>query len=121
MKSSTHEFTIVGALLFFAFLFFNPFDFWMPNTVTLLMAGGLVVVFAVFAGVVLHEKPEDEREVSHTMNASRTGYLLGLTIVVLGIVVEALTAYRIDPWLIAALVVMAAGKLVTSFYLKRFK
>jgi hypothetical protein len=103
---------VLGVL---AILFLDPFMFWMPDQLVYLLVGALLVFFVLFAGFIWKEKVADEREQMHKMIAGRFGYLIGSGLLVLGLIVQTLVAHP-DPWLVAALVGMVVGKLVSLFY-----
>ncbi len=100
------------------FLFLNPFDFWMPGMLLYMMIAGLVVSFALFASFIWKERSRDEREQLHKMMAGRVGYLSGVAVLVLGVVVESITSH-VDPWLIAVLGAMIIGKIAGHIYGRR--
>jgi len=93
-----------------AVLVLNPMHFFMPGMLGMLALAALFVLFCVFAVFVIREKAADEREEAHRALAGRYAFLAGSALLVLGIVFEDL-AGNLDPWLIAALVVMIAAKL----------
>ena len=52
MKNNFLQETLVSlALIALLVLFLNPFGFWMPNALLIMMIVGLIVVFALFAGL----------------------------------------------------------------------
>lgn len=115
MKNNLKE-TIVGAvLLVLAVLLLNPLNFWMPDMMLVGMLGLTLGAFALFAGFVLREKVQDERELAHRMLAGRVAFLVGSALLTLGIVVQA-TRHEVDPWLVIALVAMVLSKLVVRIY-----
>lgn len=109
------EITFSLILLLLLVLLLNPFDFWMPDSMHMAILVGLVVAFAIFAIFVYREKAHDEREVLHRFIAGRFAYLVGTTVLVIGIVVEALN-HSINIWLILTLAIMILAKLVGIFY-----
>ena len=52
-------FVILGVFLI------NPFHFWMPTMVEMVVIGFLVACFGIMVLFILHEHPRDEREVQH--------------------------------------------------------
>lgn len=96
-------------------LFLNPFNFWMPNELLMMMIIGLAVVFAVYAGFIWRENAKDERETLHRMLAGRMAYLVGTGILVLGIIVQSFR-HELDSWLIFTLGSMILAKIFGIIY-----
>ncbi|MCR4330379.1 MAG: hypothetical protein NUV49_00645 [Patescibacteria group bacterium] len=114
-KQNTQETIISVVFIILLLLFLNPFGFWMPGMLLYMMIAGLVVSFALFASFIWKEQARDEREQLHKMIAGRVGYLSGIAVLVLGVVVESITSH-VDPWLIAVLGAMIIGKAVGHIY-----
>lgn len=74
------------------------------------VVGAVLILFGLFALFVWREKPQDEREEAHAHFAGRTAYLLGGSMLVIGMVTQSFV-HTIDPWLPATLLVMILGKL----------
>lgn len=117
-KQNIQETIISVVFIVLLFLFLNPFDFWMPGMLLYMMIAGLVVSFALFASFIWKEQARDEREQLHKMIAGRVGYLSGIAVLVLGVVVESITSH-VDPWLIAVLGAMIVGKIAGHIYGQR--
>lgn len=116
MKNSLlQEFLISGILIVLLILFLNPFDFWMPTTLLMMMMLGLVVVFALFASFVWKENHRDEREGLHKMMAGRIAFLVGTALLVLGIIIQSLK-HDLDPWLVFTLGGMIVAKVTGLIY-----
>ncbi|MBI3589281.1 MAG: hypothetical protein HY093_02610 [Candidatus Liptonbacteria bacterium] len=109
------ELLISLAFIILLVLVANPFDFWMPSTLTMTAAMLLVATFGVFAVFVWREKAADEREKLHRLMAGRFAYLLGAAGLTAGIVVQSLS-HAIDPWLVISLAFMVLGKIVSLIY-----
>src|SRR3989338_1977291 len=107
IKEIVASFILVVLLL----LFLNPFGFWMPNTLLMMMMLGFIVVFVVFASFVWKENSRDEREGLHRMAAGRIAFLFGTSILVIGIIVQRLK-HELDFWLVVTLGVMILAKIV---------
>ena len=103
------------ALIVLLVLFLNPFGFWMPDALVMMMVLGLVVVFAVFSVFIWKEYARDEREILHRMLAGRIAYLVGTGILVLGIIVQSFR-HEIDSWLVFTLGSMILAKIVGVVY-----
>lgn len=117
-KQNIQETIISVVFIVLLFLFLNPFGFWMPGMLLYMMIAGLVVSFALFASFIWKEQARDEREQLHKMIAGRVGYLSGIAVLVLGVVVESITSH-VDPWLIAVLGAMIVGKIAGHIYGQR--
>lgn len=87
----------------------------MPNSMHPFMTPLLVILFILFSAVVWKEKPGDEREQLHTFIASRCAYFAGITVIVIGIIIESFHK-MIDPWLILAVCIMLLAKLAGLIY-----
>ncbi len=87
MKNNlVQEILISVVLIVLLVLLLNPFGFWMPTTLLMLMVLGFVVVFSLFVSFVWKENHRDEREALHKMMADRIAFLVGTVFLVLGIV-----------------------------------
>lgn len=93
----------------------------MTSMMHMLVLGFLVAVVGLFAGLVVHESINDEREKEHRDRAGRVGYSSGLIIIVFGIVFQALSHQSVDGWLLATLVVMVLAKIISRAYSRRFR
>lgn len=102
-------------LLVLLLVLLNPLGLWMPDSMHMMILLGVVIVFAVFSVFVYREKAQDEREVLHRFIAGRFAYLIGTSILVLGIVYEALN-HVYNTWLIITLVAMILAKMIGVMY-----
>ena len=109
------EIGVSGILIVLLVLFLNPFDFWMPTTLLMMMVLGLVVVFALFASFVWRENHRDEREELHKMMAGRIAYLTSTALLALGIIVQSFK-HELDPWLVFTLAGMIMAKIISLIY-----
>ncbi len=109
------EIIISLTLIILLILFLNPFEFWMPNIILMMMILGLLLVFSVFASFIWREKSRDERESMHKMIAGRIAFLSGTAVLVIGIIIQSLK-HELDFWLIFALGVMILAKIVGVIY-----
>ncbi len=109
------EISISVILVILLVFFLNPFDFWMPNTLLMMMVLGLVVVFGLFASFVWRENHRDEREGLHKMMAGRIAFLVGAALLTLGIITQSFN-HNLDPWLVFILSGMIVAKVATLIY-----
>jgi hypothetical protein len=72
----------------------------------------------LFAALIWREKPADEREILLSQKAGRIAFLVGTSVLVIGIVYEELH-HSLDPWLIYALVFMILGKIIGYWFIKQ--
>src|SRR3989338_9954697 len=116
MKNNFLQEIFISALLIVLLvLFLNPFGFWMPNTLLLMMIAGLIVVFALFASFIWRETAKDERETLHRFMAGRIAYLAGAGGLVVAIIAESLQ-HDLDPWLVGILCIMIFAKIIGLIY-----
>lgn len=101
----------VGILL----LFLHPSEFLMPMTLEASLVILLITTFLAFIGFVWKEHSQDERDELHKLHAGRISFLTGVTIIVIGILVQN-ARHNVDPWLVAALVIMILTKVLARRY-----
>lgn len=109
------EIFVSMALIVLLILFLNPFGFWMPNALLMMMIAGLIVAFALFASFIWRENARDEREGLHRMFAGRIAYLIGAGVLALGIIVQSVR-HELDSWLIITLAAMILAKIAGLIY-----
>jgi len=111
MKNNALQIGVALVLVVLLVLLLDPFMLLMPPPVAMLcivLASALVVLFA---GFVLKEQVRDEREAMHRLQSGRAGYLAGLAVLTLALIVQGF-AHHVDPWIAGALAVMIVGKIV---------
>jgi cobalamin synthase len=116
MKNDTINEVLVGvSLLVLLILLVNPFSFFMPSRVTMLLLGGVAILSLLFMSFLWKETAQDERESLHRLLAGRTAFLAGAGTLLLGITVQTFQ-HRLDPWLVIALGAMVLTKLAARIY-----
>ena len=118
MTNKFFHISVAVVLVVLLFLLSDSLTLFMPEgaqMTALLLSSALILVWA---GFVMYENSEDEREVVHKMHAGRIAYLSGLGILTAALIVEGLD-HKIDPWILLALGVMVVSKLIARFYLER--
>jgi hypothetical protein len=115
MKQNSLEIIMVFILVSLAVFLLNPFNLWMPDMMVKGMVVAVLVGFALLAGFVLREQPQDERDRMHQTLAGRNAFLAGLSVLIAGLVTQGL-AHAVDPWLVAALVCMLIAKIATRLW-----
>jgi hypothetical protein len=109
------EILVSLVLVLLTILVLNPFHFWMPNMMHMIILALTLASFAFFAIFILREKIRDEREVAHRMLSGRVAFITGSTLLTVAIVVQALQD-TVDGWLVIVLVSMVISKLATRIY-----
>ncbi len=109
------ETIVTAALVILAILLLNPFHFWMPDMMVVCMLAIILGLFGIFASFILRESMIDERDGQHRTLAGRNAFLAGAGVLTLGIVIQGYM-YTVDPWLVAALVVMVIVKIGTRIW-----
>ena len=107
---------LIGLLV----LLSDPFMLWMPAKAQMMTLLGAAVLVCVWAGFIMYERTDDEREVLHKMHAGRIAYLSGIAILSLALIFQGL-AHAIDPWISAALGVMVISKLLARLYSEYYR
>jgi len=102
---------LIGVLL----LFLHPSDLLMPMTLEASLVILLVAAFLAFLGLVWKENVRDERDAYHRQHAGRMSFLAGAVILVAGIIVQNYF-HNVDPWLVAALIIMIIVKILARLY-----
>ncbi|HEX7651674.1 MAG TPA: hypothetical protein VF439_03090 [Candidatus Paceibacterota bacterium] len=81
----------------------------MPNSVHMTLLILAAVLVAVYAGLVLTERADDEREEAHRSTAGRIGFIVGIVTLAFALLFQGLS-HAIDPWVPAALCAMIVAK-----------
>lgn len=101
----TSSFTLIAL----GVLLTDPFDLTMNNMALILISGLLLASFGVFAGLLWKEKAADEREAVIVDKAGRLGYLAGLSVLVIALVVQSFD-HKVDAWLVVVIATMIITK-----------
>jgi hypothetical protein len=118
MKNNIKETIVTFCLVVIAILLLNPFHFWMPDMMVLVMLAFALVIFGIFASFVLREKIFDERDDMHRTLAGRNAFLVGSSVLMLGIVVQGYS-HKVDAWLVITLISMIIVKIATRIWSDR--
>ena len=102
-------------MLSIAFSFIMPSELTMPMSIQSMLLISLVIAFIVFAGLILKEHPQDERESLHIMMASRIAYLFGIGAIIVAIIFQTIQ-HNVDPALIIVVAVMIISKIIARIY-----
>jgi len=114
-NNQTKEFAAAGVLIFLLVVLMNPFHFWMPTMAHMTVLAGAVVVFGLFSSFILREQAGDEREDIHRMFADRVAFLVGASMLTIGIIYQSYYD-MLDVWLVAVLVAMIVAKIASRIY-----
>lgn len=115
MKNNLLETLVTTCLIVLAILLLNPFHFWMPDMMVVVMLAVTLGLFGVFASFILRERMTDERDGLHRTLAGRNAFLAGSGVLTLAIVVQGYT-HSVDPWLVITLITMIIVKIMTRMW-----
>lgn len=115
MKNNLRETLVTVCLIALAILLLNPFEFWMPDMMVMVMLAFTLGLFGIFASFILREEKTDERDSAHRTLAGRNAFLAGSGILTLAIVIQGYT-HSVDPWLVITLIVMIIVKILTRVW-----
>jgi peptidoglycan/LPS O-acetylase OafA/YrhL len=104
----------IGLVLILVFLA-SPWGKQCDDMLLVAICTVLIVLFILFSIFIWKEKPQDEREQAIMEFASRVGYTAGMTFLLIGIIFQSFSS-KIDPWMVAALIVMILSKLIAFKY-----
>lgn len=109
------EISVSFILIILLILLLNPFGFWMPTQLVMMLVFSLIIIFVVFTSFIWKENAKDERESFHRMMAGRIAFLSGAGVLVIGIIVQSLS-HNLDPWLVFTLGLMILAKIGGLIY-----
>lgn len=114
-KPPIKEFILSIALIVLLIVLLNPFNFLMSDAVLMLTVALFVIAVGLIAGLALNERPRDERENVLVHTSARVGYISGIVILSLAIIIESLQ-HDLDFWLPLVFVIMILSKLIGRIY-----
>ncbi len=114
-KYDIESIVVMAALLGLVGVLLNPLGLFMSNMTVMMVATGLVAVFALFAGFVWREQSYDEREALHKMATDRVAFLVGVGVLIAVIVVQGFS-HGVEAWAVIALAAMVLAKAVSRIY-----
>lgn len=115
MKNNVKEVIVTVCLVCISLLILNPFDFWMPSLVVMVVLAVMLLLFGIFASFILREKSLDERDTIHKSIAGRNAFLAGSTMMLIGIIIQEYSG-QLDPWLVLSFLAMIVTKVVTRVW-----
>lgn len=92
----------------------NLFGSWMPSSLVMILVGVFISVFALFAVLIWHESPRDEREAQILLSSDRLGFLAGAVVLAVALVVTSLR-HESTNLLALALSTMILAKLLGKY------
>lgn len=93
----------------------NPWHFWMPNMLAMVLVAVLASLCIVFAVLFWKEEAVDERESAHIHFSGRIAFIVGALSLTVATVVQAFQ-HAIDPWILLTLFLMIAAKYGARLY-----
>ena len=115
MNEIKGELAVGLGLVALLFIIFNPWGIFMPGYVVMGLLTGPLFSFPYLWRSSGGRTAAMRRERFHQLFADRLAYLAGSGVLLLAIIGEEL-AHTLDPWLLAALVVMIIAKVVALMY-----
>lgn len=114
-KSILYQTITAIIILILLLLAANPFNFWMPPQVIMLLVCSIAIAFFAFAAFIIKEHSLDEREKLHNLIAGKFAFLSGTTVLIIATVVKELRGQP-DPWIIGALGTMVFTKILVRIF-----
>ncbi len=109
---------IVGLLAVICLVFgSNLFVSFMPGTLSMILVGIAAALFSLFAVLMWHESPRDEREALAIMSADRLGFIAGAIALSVCVVIQTIR-WESSGLLIIVLIVMILAKLAGKYLQK---
>ena len=118
MRNNFKETIVTIFLIIISILLLNPFNFWMPDMMVIVILVAALVLFSLFASFLLREKAYDERDAIHRTLAGRNAFLFGSAVLMLGIMVQGYS-HKVDSWLVLALIIMIVVKIISRIWADR--
>lgn len=119
MKKSYYFNESIIALILVVLLVLCYQQIQMPQTLSMIAHGLLVLIFCIFIVFIWRERGADEREKEHQMLAGRIAFLMGSTTLFVGVIWQGVSVHAVDPWLLSALIVMVGGKIGTQLWARK--
>jgi|JI10StandDraft_1071094.scaffolds.fasta_scaffold253479_2 hypothetical protein len=110
--------TLALVITFFLLALADFIPFWMPMMGEMVALVMVTVLLLIWAGLIVSETANDEREVNIKSQSGRVAYVAGMLVLMLALVLQGL-AHAIDPWIPVVLAVMVSTKLLARLYLDR--
>ena len=121
MNNFKQEIAVTVIFLLVLLVLLNPLGLYMPTELIYIILGSILVLFGVYASLILKESPQDEREELHLYIANRFAYIYGSLALVVGIIYQGITDAHIDPWLLLVLAVLVVSKMLSLLHSAKMK
>lgn len=115
MKNNIKEIISAIGLLVILALLMNPMGIYYSNMMLASFITILILLYIFFSVVVIRDRAADEREEKHQYFAGRVAFLVGTTVMIIGIIMQSIS-HKIDLWLVVTLIAMIAAKLIATKY-----
>lgn len=115
MKNNIFYISISIVLLLLLLLLNDPFMFWMPSGMEMIVLLVATALTGLWAGLLMKEQATDEREAEHRLRAGHLGYFSGILVLTTALLFQGFT-HTIDPWITVALAVMILTKVITRHH-----
>ncbi|PIT89265.1 MAG: hypothetical protein COU27_01250 [Candidatus Levybacteria bacterium CG10_big_fil_rev_8_21_14_0_10_36_7] len=112
------EIAIPTILIVALILLANPYMFWMPSPMQMLILVVFVITFVLFGSFIWKEKAADERENLHRYIIGRFAFLTVTTILVFGIILQTIN-HSLDIWLVITLISGILAKVAGRYYAQK--
>lgn len=89
----------------------------MSDATQMTLLGLFTLAVLAYSALIFRENPADERENELSLIAGKYAYVVGSTVLSIGIVVQTI-AHDIDPWLLIVLASMVVSKSLVYFIRK---
>jgi cobalamin synthase len=107
------DIALIGSLGIMAFLTAAPDTITMSLSVQMICWAWVIILAVSFLALLWRENPEDERELFNQAVASRRGYIVGVLVLLVAVLVEGIQD-KLDPALPLALLAMIATKILVQ-------
>ena len=114
-KFFIREILLSCILLLLMFLLMNPFSWFMPSMSQIVFLALFISVYVLFLVFVWKERVRDEREETHRSRAGRIAFLSGVSVMLVGVIVQTIQG-DLDVWLLGALGATVLGKIGGHLY-----
>ena len=118
MLIKSKQFLTSLAVAFLVIVSVDPLGWYYSYMTSFTIVALLAVAFVAFQVLIWKEAPRDEREEDHEKKAGKVAYMLGTIVLLVGLVVQ-IFQHDVDLWLVAALLVMILGKMISCLYIER--
>ncbi|HVX90414.1 MAG TPA: hypothetical protein VHC20_02130 [Candidatus Paceibacterota bacterium] len=98
----------------------NPWMIFMPTVMEMVALVVIAVLVAGYAGLILAEQPNDEREDAHRAFAARAGFITGIALLTAALLWQGFH-HAIDAWVPSALGAMILAKVAARAWANHYR